>query len=172
MAFAKAIQKVNEEEYTLYLAALMVYKKSCSDLKKVSAFKRSSVASERLAYFDVLEKHRLVCKAFHQARDRWSTVLIHSRLKSHIKGIESISDKELFGELLNQKIPVSLKDVFEAERNRKMAENISEEEIDAVRKAVEAARKKEQTSTSMKEQFTNRSNDAEDDPTLGDFDPL
>jgi len=157
MGFGKAIQ--HSDALAEFALASMVYKKECSRIAKLRiALDRLDAQDFELAqYSREKRKFKDACKIYNAARAKYISIVRPTYVRP-----PSITDSELFALALE----TNDRAIAEQIRQDAVARSVSQEEIEAVRKAMT---EREAVKNSSKDSFLTA---REDDPTFADFSPL
>jgi hypothetical protein len=168
MAFPKAYKIPNTPEYQEYVSALLKYKIASKDFARMKkAFKNSAEPLKRLLYYEAVERYSEASKEYQKAREVYAAHSVTRRIREDAVryGSRNLGADEM-AELLKLTVPMKLSDILKEQKQKQIAESISEEEFQTVR---DAAMKYMAESTSVKDQFLGSSTREEEDPTLGDW---
>ena len=132
MSFPKAVQHI--PEYEQYLKALLVYKAECKRYKTISLrFKNATTPAERLVFLEARERYSKACKLYSAERFIYANALALARIKTQQPKEPGILTPLEEATILGIKVPTSLKDVIEEEKNRRIQESFDPEEFERLR---------------------------------------
>lgn len=160
----------HKEEYEEYVAALCTYKLACKEFTKIrQRYKSSTVPQERLVYYEARDKYALACRTYNDARAKWERLVTKVRLQvEHGDALGMDLTK-----LLGVKIPLSIKELAEANKNRVVEESFKPGELERLK--VEFRRASDKRSITRLNFMVDADEEVESsdkDPTAGDFEPL
>ena len=165
MAFLKAIQQTNTQEFVEYTTELIAYKKACSVYKRTENLLKDAAAPlQRLQYLEAKETFKTACKRYHIARVKYGNVVALQKLRAVNPELDALT----FAQLTGIKIPLSLAEMLKQERQDAIARSMTDEQFETIKNA---AIKNKLALESAKTQFL-KSTEDKPDATLGDFEPL
>lgn len=173
MSFEKAVRNIDPAAYEEYWKELALYKGASKAFRNINKlYKNSTDPAEKLLYFTSREIYREACKRFAAARQKWENIAARARLREGT----AVSSDAAVARLLGIKIPKTVKDLAEIQKQDKLEEDFKAGKMkDIVESLAQYAKEKQALAPTEAEQFlhpTDEAHEVRPDPTDGDFEPL
>lgn len=157
MSFANAIQNTNREALGEFSLASMEYKQACSRytiVRRATVDLPDATDSQIVAHHKAHEMFKQACRKYTAARTKWLLSVRAASMLTH-----SASNEELYAVTME----TNDRAITEQFRKESLLASVTPEELEIGRKLMEAREAKNKDRNVLVD---------ENDPTLGDFEPL